>query len=150
VARVSSSKRTFSTSSRSKASKRLAPSRSASVSKASKPWTSAEVRGLIRAEQEGAAVGQRRERGRLLGIRVIAVGAQVEIVDDGRMQQAAHVRRGRDGPARPNGFADGRSSDDLAALDCEHAAARPREVRSGHEAVMTGADHDRIVALRAR
>src|SRR5690242_12281471 len=43
---------------------------------------------------------------------------------------------------------DGRTADDAAAFEHEHLEAGFREVGSAHEAVVAGADQDRVVVLR--
>src|SRR5207245_2684443 len=106
--------------------------------------------GLVGAEQQVAAVGERREGGRVARQQLEAVPLQFEIPDDLRAQQAVHIGgRGHFKP-RPQLFRDAGAAHHLAALKHQHPPPRPGEVGRGHETVVAGADDDDVVAQGRR
>ena len=74
-----------------------------------------------------------------------AVARQVEIADDLRPQQRDDVRADGDVEARKHLLGDGRAAEHVPALEHEHAAARPRQIRRVRQAVVAPADHDHVV-----
>ncbi len=76
---------------------------------------------------------------------------ELEVADDLGPQQTHHIRENRESEARENLLADRRASDHRTPLEHQYPAARPGEVRGGHETVVAGADDDRVIgALRSR
>ena len=60
-------------------------------------------------------------------------------------QQAHHVGELGEAIAREDFLGDRRAADDLAPLEHDHLLAGAREIRGRDQAVVAGADHDRIV-----
>ena len=77
-----------------------------------------------------------------------AVGGQLEVADDARVQQAHDVGEARGPEARHELLRDGRAPEDLAPLEHQHLQARLRKVGPAHESVVAGPDHDDIVCIR--
>ena len=77
---------------------------------------------------------------------LVAVAVQRQLLDDQRVQQPGEVGAGRDRVARPGLLERARAADLVAALEHEHAAPGAGEVGGGGEAVVAGADDDRVPA----
>src|SRR5579885_17034 len=74
--------------------------------------------------------------------------AQLEIGDDARMQEAHHIGEDGGAEARREFLGDGGSADDVPPLQHQHPEPRLGEVAAADEAVMPGADDDRVVLSR--
>ena len=99
----------------------------------------------VRAQHQRAAVGERRERGRVPREHLEAVWREVQIADDRRAEEAVDVGGGRDLEAGQDLLGDARAADDVAPLEHEHAQPGAGEVARGHEPVVPGTDHDGVV-----
>ncbi len=100
----------------------------------------------VRAHQQAASVGQRRERRRHPRQHPVAVPRQFKLALDVRQQQRDQVRGGGSPIARRDLLADGSTADDAAPFEHQHAAAGARQVGGTDQAVVAGADNDRVVA----
>ena len=76
-----------------------------------------------------------------------SVARQLQIAEELRPQQAAHVGAVRVDPAFLNLTADRGAADPRVALQHQHLEARAREISRIGQAVVSGADDDGIVAL---
>ena len=70
---------------------------------------------------------------------------QLEVADDLGPQQAHHVGELGEAVAGKDFLGDGCPADDIAPLEHDHLLAGAREVRGGDQAVVAGADDDRVV-----
>ena len=69
---------------------------------------------------------------------------EAQLADHLRLEQAHGVARGRVAKARRELLGDGGAADDAATLENPHPQARLGEVTGTDEAVVTGADDERI------
>ena len=96
-----------------------------------------------------ATVRLRREQVRLVRHHLEPVRAQAELVDDPRPQQRQRVRAGRRADAGPQLLGHAAAADDVAPFEDLHVEPGAREVRRGDEAVVPGADDQRVTHRRA-
>ena len=104
----------------------------------------------VRAHQQRAPVGERCERGGVSGENLVAVGGQLQIADDRRVEEAVDVGGGGDLEAGERLLGDAGAADDVAPLEDEHAQPGAREVARGHQPVVPGTDHDGVVTRGAQ
>ncbi len=102
------------------------------------------VLAVVLAEEEVVAVLLGAERRRHED-RHEAVLHEVEVLDDVRPQQAQGVRERREPEARPELLGDGRSADEMAALEDEGPQTGLRQVGAVGQPVVAAADDDGVV-----
>ena len=90
------------------------------------------------------SVGKRGEQVGLVDIDMQPVRGEVEVADDLRPQQGERVCARRSAHAGPQLLGHARAADDVAALEDLDVEPRPRQVRGRDEAVVAGADDDRV------
>ncbi len=76
-----------------------------------------------------------------------AVPRQFQVADDLRAQQADHVGEFGEAIAGEDLLGDRRAADDVAALEDHHLLAGARQIGAGDQAVVAGADDDRVVVI---
>ena len=76
------------------------------------------------------------------------MAGELELPDDLRAEQRAHVGRGGDAVPGPYFFGHASAAHDLAALEDQNAQSGPGEVRRGHEPIVARADDDDIELMR--
>ena len=103
------------------------------------------VGGAVRAEQQMAPVGERRERRRIAGQDRQAVLLQPQIADDLRQQQADDVRARGDPVPRPEGLGRRAAAEHAPPFEDAHRPAGLREIGGGNQAVVSAADDDAVV-----
>ena len=83
-------------------------------------------------------------------VHAVAVAAEIELVDDPRMEEADEVRaRADDEPLVLEGVLErAGAADSIACLEHQHRTSGSREVGGGGQAVVPGADHDGVPGRR--
>jgi len=102
------------------------------------------------AHQQRPPVGERRERRGVSGEDLVAVGGQLQVADDRRVEEAVDVGGGGDLEAGERLLGDAGAADDVAPLKDKHAQPGAREVARGHQPVVPGTDHDGVVTRGAQ
>ena len=95
-------------------------------------------------EHNRAVLGQSRV-GRIERHGAVAEVLELEVRDDLRLQHRDDVGGAGDAPSRPEFLGDAGAAEDRAALEDQHAYPGAREVGGGRQAVVTPADHDRVI-----
>ena len=101
------------------------------------------VRAVVLAQQQVVAVLHRGERRRHQE-RVEPVLDEVELLDDLGPEQRQGVREGREPEAGPQLLGDRRAADERPPLEHQRLEPGPGEVRAVGQAVVAGADDDRV------
>ena len=96
---------------------------------------------------ERTTVWQRRERA-LERYHLEPVAGEIEVADDLRAKEADDVRTNGEVEPWVELLGDGSAAEDMPALEHEHLAAGPRQIRGAHESVVPTSDDDRVIALR--
>ena len=98
--------------------------------------------------EEVPSVGEWNEHARLFRVEREPILRQLQCVEDLRPEQAERIRGGRDAEPGRDLLGDARAPDKVARLQRNDPRAFLRERARGDQAVVTGADHDRVEVHR--
>jgi hypothetical protein len=94
-----------------------------------------------------AAIGERREKRRILRIDLVAEAIQFQLGDHTLAQQARKIGGGRDTIAGPDLLGHGASAHQVATFEHQHGEAPPRKIGGRGQSIVPAADDDGVVSM---
>ena len=105
----------------------------------------ARIRCIVATEEQRSSVIERCKRRRIFAIRIVAVRAQIQVIDDLRVEQTADVRSHGKTVAGPQFFGQRRAAEFWPTLEDDGAQPGACAVRGGNESVVSAADDGDVI-----